>query len=328
MNDEATLDPDVARYIQRVANRPQLSFDASGISALRRRYRIPQDADKLPLIELNEVRTDHIAGRSGPIPLRRYMPAKFGSDPGAAILFFHGGGWVAGDLDSHDDICRHMAQLSGLQVVSVDYRIAPEHRFPAAVEDAIDSYAMLLARAPEWNIDPRRIAVMGDGTGGTLAGVVSIHAREMCHPIPVAQILFYPATDLAAETLSFRTTPTDGVPYFANALRWLHRVYLPDGADRADWRASPLRAQSLTSMPPTFIAVGDRDPLHDEALAFAERLYKAGTTVDLRVLPGQIHGYLSIGGTIGEAARSLDAAASFLKRSLMDCCPPPVNRWS
>lgn len=293
-----------------------LPHDASGISALRLRYRAPKDAAKLTPIEMDDIRTDSIAGRSGPIGLRRYLPANRRTGPQPAILFFHGGGWVAGDLDSHDDICRHMAQLSGLQLLSADYRIAPEHPFPAAVEDAIDSYAMLLARAADWDIDPRLVTVMGDGTGGTLASVVSIHARDMCHPIPAAQILFYPVTDLAEETSSFRAAATDGVPQFAAMLRWLHRVYAPDRADAVHWRASPLRTPSLANMPPTFIAVGDRDPLLDEAVAFGERLGKAGAAVDLRILPGQIHGYLSIGGTIGEAARSLDAAVSFLKRAL------------
>lgn len=302
------LEPDVQRYLARRGERPPLSLDKPGLKALRARRHV--GADALAPVDVGAVHDDNVAGRYGSIGIRRYIPVGHGDRPQPAIMFFHGGGWVAGDLDSHDSLCRHMVDLTGFQVIAVDYRLAPEHPFPAAFEDAIDAHRMVLDRAGRWQVNPARIAVMGDGTGGTLAALVSIHARDMCHPVPFAQILFYPVTDMARETRSF-TAVTD-VPFPAASLRLFYGAYMPDDADRADWRASPLHVGTVTGLPPTFIAVGDQDPLFDEAVAFADRLYKAGILVKLRALPGQIHGYLCHGAIIEEASHSLVAAAEFL----------------
>ncbi|WP_336951559.1 alpha/beta hydrolase [Sphingobium aromaticivastans] len=324
MSNSAPLDPDAAQYLLSRGDQPIVPFNAAGIKMLRRRLKTLDNADRLPHVEVGHVVHDSVAGRTRPIPLRRYLSDALPEGPQPVILFFHGGGWVAGDLDSHDAICRQMVKASGTQLIAVDYRLAPEHPFPAAVEDAIDSYAMLLARANEWSIDTDRIAVMGDGTGGTLASVVSIHARDMCQPVPVSQLLFYPVTDMVQESASF--TANVGPPgCMTAALPWLYGQYLGKHGNAGDWRASPLHVHSMAGMPPTFIAVGDRDPLYDEAVAFADRLYKAGVATQLRALPGQIHDYLSIGGVIGEAKRSLDAAAGFL-RTLIDARPSRRRR--
>ncbi|MFM6832482.1 MAG: alpha/beta hydrolase, partial [Novosphingobium sp.] len=172
------LDPDVERYLRLTGDFPAVQPDASGIDALRQRYRMRLAGAALPEVELAQVRDDSVAGRAGPIAIRQYVPIGASKGRHPAILFFHGGGWVSGDLDSHDDICRHMAHLTGVQVIAVNYRMAPEHAFPASVEDAIDTYSMLLAHAARWNIDTAKIALMGDDTGGTLASVVAIHARD------------------------------------------------------------------------------------------------------------------------------------------------------
>ncbi|WP_404479935.1 alpha/beta hydrolase [Novosphingobium sp. BL-52-GroH] len=303
-----SFEADARRYLVERADFTPLKLDKAGLKALRAKRHA--SADALPSIEVGEVLDDSVAGRYGSIGLRRYLPKEPGDGPQPVIMFFHGGGWVAGDLDSHDSICRRMVDLTGMQVIAVAYRLAPEHPFPAAFEDAIDAHRMVLERAERWNVDTARIAVMGDGTGGSLAAVVSIHARDMCHPIPFAQVLFYPVTDMAAESGSVASV-TD-VPIPAASLRKLYAAYMPPGLERADWRASPLHVGSVAGLPPTFLAVGDHDPLFDEGVAFANRLYKAGITVRLRALPGQIHGYLSFGAIIAEASRSLVAAADFL----------------
>lgn len=303
------FEPDAQRYLSERADRGPLQLDKASLRALRAKRHA--SADALAPVEIGALCEDSVAGRYGSIGLRRYLPKDSRNGPRPVIMFFHGGGWVAGDLDSHDSICRHMVNLTGFQLIAVDYRLAPEHPFPAAFEDAIDAHRMVLDRAERWQIDTSRIAVMGDGTGGTLAALVSIHARDMCHPIPFAQILFYPVTDMAHESPSFATV--SDVPIPGAALRQLYAAYMPDDADRTDWRASPLHVESVGGLPPTFIAVGDHDPLFDEGIAYADRLYKAGITVQLRALPGQIHGYLSYGAFIEEAAHSLVAAVDFLR---------------
>jgi acetyl esterase len=310
------FEPDAKRYLAERADKGPLRLDRAGLKALRGKRHA--SADALAAVEVGALYEDSVAGRYGAIGLRRYLPKDGQNGPRPVIIFFHGGGWVAGDLDSHDSICRHMVNLTGFQLIAVDYRLAPEHPFPAAFEDAIDAHRMVLDRAERWQVDTARIAVMGDGTGGTLAALVSIHARDMCHPIPFAQILFYPVTDMARESPSF-TAVTD-VPIPGVALRQFYAAYMPDDADRTDWRASPLHVENVGGLPPTLIAVGDHDPLFDEGVAYADRLYKAGITVKLRALPGQIHGYLSYGAVIEEAAHSLVAAADFLHTAA------PANR--
>lgn len=315
MITQTTLDPDVEQHIRVLGAVAPVKPDLSAIDVLRSRYRLRMASTILPRVDLAQVRDDSVAGRAGPIAIRQYVPVEVPKGRYPAILFFHGGGWVSGDLDSHDDICRHMAQASGVQVIAVNYRKAPENRFPASVEDAIDAYSMLLAHAARWNIDTAKIALMGDETGGTLASIVAIHARDMCQPIPVCQLLFYPATDLSITSTS---APTEeiGMPYSREVMGWLHELYLGKNADRRDWRVSPSNARSFAGLSPCFIAVGNLDPLHGEAVAFGNRLYKAGVTVRLRELPGQINGFLSLGGLIGEASRSMKAAAAFLHECL------------
>lgn len=328
------LTPEVERCLRLLGDLPTVRPGASGLDVLRQRYRVRMTGATLPKRELAQVRDDSVAGRAGPIAIRQYVPVDVPDGRYPAILFFHGGGWVSGDLDSHDDICRHMAHVSGVQVIAVNYRLAPENPFPASVEDAIDTYSMLLAHSARWNIDTGKIALMGDGTGGTLASVVAIHARDMCQPIPVCQLLFYPATDLSPKRSPASTddrafaderVPAEeiDVPCSRNVIRWLHGLYLGNWADPRDWRVSPLHTRSFAGLSPCFIAVGDRDPLYREALDFGNKLYKAGVTVRLRDLPGQINGFLMLGGLLGEAAMSMKAAAGFLQECLAEKARAP-----
>lgn len=314
MQPPAGLVAEADLYLRRFGDRHWLAAARRSVATARSRYRAQVDQLHWPHVEVGAVLDDSVAGRAGSIPLRRYLPIEQVPGPQPAILFFHGGGWIAGGLDSHDRLCRQIVDRGRVQVIAVDYRLAPENPFPAAVEDAIDGHAMLIERASSWGVDPKRIAVMGDCAGGALASIVAMHAREMCRPVPIAQLLFYPVTDMAAESPSFERIRD--VPVSGDAIRWLRRQYLPRSIDATDWRASPLRATSMAGMPPTFITVCGQDPLHDEGEAFADRLYKAGVTVTLRALPGQINGYLPMGGAIDEAQASLDAAIAFLNERL------------
>lgn len=303
-------DADVAALLHRMRVTRRPSFETLSVADARLFYRGGRDTVNLPPVAVGAVINVSFGGRGGPVTVRRYLPVNGSRDAAPAILFFHGGGWVIGDLDTHDSICRHVVATSGLQVIAVDYRLAPEHRFPAAVEDAIDAYATTVDRAANWGVDPRRIALMGDSAGGGLAMVVALQARDMCMPLPIAQALFYPVADLRGRAESYARVAN--VPITGRTMEWFRDHYLESPDQAADWRVSPLLARSYASLPPSFITICGHDPLYDEGQALAARLYREGITVALRDLPGQIHGYLTLGRAIGEAARSLDAAAAFI----------------
>jgi acetyl esterase len=304
-------DPDVEAFLSaaRAAGRP--SFESLSVADARSQYLKGRDTVNLPSIPVGAVIDESFGGRGGPVAMRRYLPVAMKPCAQPAILFFHGGGWVIGSLETHDSICRHIVIAAGLQVIAVDYRLAPEHRFPAAVEDAIDAHATLIDRATDWGIDQDKIVLMGDSAGGGLAMVVALHARDMCLPLPIAQVLFYPVADLRGGTASYERVKE--VPITSQTMLWFADHYLDSPGQAADWRASPLLAKSFASLPATFIAICEEDPLHDEGKALAARLYREGIAVTLRDLPGQIHGYLTLGRPLGEALRSIEAAATFLR---------------
>lgn len=280
-----------------VADRPGPPNDGRSLADLRSDYaRVVIESQ--PFVPVTQVLEDSLAGRGGTIKVRRYLPGFRKSSSQPALLFFHGGDWVAGGLHSHDRLCRRVAMLTGQQLVAVDYRLAPENRFPAAVEDAIDSHMLLLSRADAWGIDPVNVSLMGDGAGATLASVVALHARDMCHPMPTAQILFYPVTDM--------TNPAAVTRKLAQAR------YLRDDTDALDWRASPGLATTFVGLPPTFIAIPRNDPLHDCQQHYADRLADARVTVETWHAAGVPHGFLTRTDGSLAASRSLAAAVAFL----------------
>lgn len=277
----------------RDAGRPP--FEALTVAQARAVYRSGRDTVQLPPVFVDEVCDVILAGR----PARRYRPANAG--PGV-VLFLHGGGYVIGDLDTHDGICRRLALASGAEVVALDYRLAPEHRFPAAFEDCAAAFAALAAGRPT--------AIAGDSAGGGLALAVAL-AAQRC---PRALAMFYPAVDVFAESPSYAAT--GDVPITAATMHWFWQNTFATADDTADRRASPLRAQRLADCPPTFLTTAGHDPLRDEGLALAGRLANEGVRLDHRHLPGQVHGYLTLGRLIGEAERSIAAAGAFLGAQL------------
>lgn len=224
-----------------------------------------------------------------------------------ALLYLHGGGWVIGAPETHEDICRILANAVGAVVVSPDYRLAPEHPFPAAVEDCAATLIWMNEQAGALGIDPKRILVAGDSAGGNLAAVLALMARNGTLPAVVGQVLIYPVTDQTQASDSYRRYGKD-FGLTAAGMRWFRDHYLPAGADLTDWRASPLCAASLHDVAPAFIVLAGHDVLFDEGLAYAERL-QAEARASLRIWPGQIHGFLSMGRAIPEARDALDAIA-------------------
>jgi acetyl esterase len=267
--------------------------------------------------EVAEVRDLVAAGPAGPIALRLYR-GKGGDATQAlpALVFFHGGGWVIGDLESHDQVCRALANAARLAVVAVDYRLAPEHKFPAAVEDAVAATSWIAEHAPGLGLDRGRLAVGGDSAGGNLAAVVALTARDAGGPRLCAQLLIYPGTDMAMDRPSHQRRAQQ-LPLTQAAMRWFVGHYLTDARDKADWRASPLRAAHFEGLPPALVITAACDPLCDEGDAYAEALKKAGVRVTHQRFAGQIHGFLSMGRLIGDAQRAI----ALCMRTLRDVFP-------
>jgi len=247
------------------------------------------------------------------IPLRLYRGA--GTTPGdtlPALVYFHGGGWVIGDLDTHDSLCRHLANAAQCIVVAVDYRLAPEHKFPAAVEDCFDATSWIAHEAAALGIDRERLAVGGDSAGGNLAAVVSLIARDRRAPRLRCQALLYPAVECGM-THASHDRFAEGYLLTRPTMKWFYDHYLRGLADVDDWRASPLRAADLSGGAPALVLTAGNDVLCDEGQAYARRLREAGIEVQLRHFPDQIHGFLTMGKIIEAAQPALDDIAAALQ---------------
>ena len=265
---------------------------------------------------VGEVRELEARGPAGPIPLRSYRPSvSAATDVLPVLVYYHGGGWVIGDLDTHDVLCRQLANLSGCAVIAVDYRLAPEHRFPAAVDDAIAAARWVHANAASLKIDPRRIAVGGDSAGGNLAAVVALAARDADN-LPLAfQLLIYPATDQRRGWPS-HTSNGQGYLLTRDSMNYYHDHYLADASHDHDWRASPLLAASHANLPPAFILTAGYDPLRDEGVQYAHALSAAGSRATLVNFERQIHGFLPMGRVLDEANVAVRLCAAQLKAAL------------
>ena len=253
-----------------------------------------------------------IPGPAGGVPVRIYRPDP---DAGAlpALVYYHGGGHVIGNLDTHDAVARNLCNGAGCVVVSVDYRLAPEHKFPAAAQDAFAAVQWCAAHGAELGIDPERMAVGGDSAGGNLAAVAALMARDAGGPAIRLQVLVYPVTDYACDTASYRTYAQGYGMLEAQSMRWFRDHYLSGEADRLDWRAAPLRAADLSGLPPALVLTAQCDVLHDEGEAYAQRLRAAGAEVDYRDCEGMIHGFFTMAPMIDGAVRAQALVCEALK---------------
>ena len=266
--------------------------------------------------EVALVRELQMDGPQGPIPMRLYRP--IGSSAGSllpVLVYYHGGGWVIGDLDTHDSLCRALCNESGCAVVSVDYRLGPEHRFPAAVNDALAATRWVRAQAAELKLDASRLAVGGDSAGGNLAAVVSIAARDS-GDLPIAyQLLIYPATDQHRSAPS-HTTNGEGYLLTRETMDYFSGHYISDPAQYPDWRASPLLHADLSKLPPALVLTAGFDPLRDEGAAYAEALTAAGNRASYVCFERQIHGFITMGKVLDEANTAVTMCAAALRRAL------------
>lgn len=299
-----SLDPQIQRYLERLAalNAPPLwevPLEQARANAVRQRQLAVTDTT--------------VPGPAGSIPVRVFRPPAAGPLPG--LVYFHGGGWVIGNLDSTDQRCRVLADWTPAVVVSVDYRMAPEHKFPAAVEDAVAATEWVLQHAAAYGIDAARVGVGGDSAGGNLAAVVALEARRLGLRLAL-QYLCYPVTDLCSDTPS-RRERGEGYGLTRAAMQWFEAQYLPSPEDAANPLASPLRAPDLRGLPPAIVAVAGYDPLYSEGVAYAHRLREAGVPVELHDYPGLVHGFFSLGG-------ESDAA----KQAVVDSCRALRERFA
>jgi acetyl esterase len=262
-------------------------------------------------VALARVEDLSVPGPHGPVPVRLYASEQGGRRP--ALLYFHGGGFVFGNLDTHDALCRTLARESGAIVISVDYRLSPEHKFPVAVEDSQAATLWAAANAERLGIDVHRMGVGGDSAGGNLATVIAMRCRDAGGPALAFQVLLYPVTDFSTfETESHREF---GEGYFLtrSAMDWFSGHYLASGDQKRHPEVSPLLAPDLTGLPPALVITAEFDPLRDEGEAYAQRLRMAGVPVVVSRYPGMIHGFVSMCGVLSGGREAIREAAEFTR---------------
>ena len=302
-----SLHPQIATLLDRVARSPLPQYHTVAAQVARRIY---HDTRSVLAPKPPEVADVRLLVFSNSVAVRAYRPLLNETLP--ALVFFHGGGWTIGDLDTHDVVCRQLAVGARCAVLSVDYRLAPEHPFPAAVEDCFSSTEFVHANARALKIDPTRIAVGGDSAGGNLAAVVALMARDAGGPKLAYQLLIYPATDQRCE---FPSHERNGQGYLLTreGIRFFRAGYLPNAKDRTDWRASPLLAASHANLPPAFVLTAGYDPLLDEGRAYAERLAKAGVEVAYKEYSDMVHGFVLFGGVVDAANAAVAECCQHLR---------------
>jgi acetyl esterase len=310
----AKLDPDAEAVYQAFQQAGRPPYEAGTPDEARQLYLAGTAAARPEPPELASVTDCMIPGPAGEIEARIFTPKKLRLQDGLApgLVYFHGGGWVIGDLDSHDTVCRALADRGELIVVAVHYRLAPEHKFPAAVDDAIAATKWLSFNASVLKIDASRLYVGGDSAGGNLAAVVSIAARDQGGPVIAGQVLIYPATDFAM-THPSHSEPGTSVLLTHSVVRWFRDHYLNADHEQHDWRASPARTKNLAGLPPTYIITAGADPLRDEGEEYAQRLEAAGVPTAHRTFPGQFHGFFTMGKLLPQANVAVQEIGDWLK---------------
>ena len=278
---------------------------------VERRFFSQPDPEPVSLVQERS-----IPGSGGSIAARIYRPIAITNETVLPVLvYFHGGGHVIGDMDTHDSLCRQLCNRSGCAIVSVDYRLAPEHRFPAAFDDCVAATAWVHAQARELRVDPTRIAVGGDSAGGQLAATVAIAMRDADQFSLAFQLLIYPVTNMHEASASV-TQKNRGYVLTKESLDYYYGHYVPESQDRRDWRISPLLAPSHANLPPALVLLAGEDPLVDEGRAYADKLSSAGVATQVVCFERQIHGFLPMGRIIDEANTAVALCAGMLKHTL------------
>jgi acetyl esterase len=305
------LDPDSKAVYQAFLEAKRPPYETVTPAEAREMYLAARFVSNPEPPELGSTSELSIPAPHGAIPARLYVPNKLRQKDGLApcLVFLHGGGFVIGNLDSHDVVCRKLAHEGESIVISVDYRLAPEHKFPAAPEDAIAATKWVADNARQLGVDAARIVVGGDSAGGNLSAVTAIALRDS-GPKLAGQLLIYPATDFRMDHPS-HSDPETSLLLTHSVIKWFIDHYMGD-ADRNDWRASPARA-NLAGLPPAYVLIAGGDPLRDEGNEYAERLKAAGVPVTYRFFPGQFHGFFTMGKLLNQANIAASEISAWLK---------------
>ena len=311
-----TINPDAAKVVELIIASGRPPYPTIGHVAAREIFvasRAILQPDPSPV---GEVRDLAATGPAGEIPLRLYRgQGTDASRPQPTLIYYHGGGWVLGNLESHDGVCRDIANAAQCTVISVDYRLAPEAKFPAAADDSIAAAQWIHDNAETLGIDRNRLAVGGDSAGGNLSAVVALHARDNDGPKLKLQVLIYPSADMSSVYPSYEEF-AEQLPLTRTTMDWFVDLYLNSRPkDAEDWRASPLHAKSLAGLPPAFIITAGMDPLRDEGEEFARALMKAGVAVETKRFDGQIHGFLTMGRIIRDSQVAIADIATELRKA-------------
>ena len=306
------LDPIVKAFLDQMAAQPgpkmqeMPAADARAMFAAMMQMVGPKD------VPVGKVENIAMPGPGGDLQLRNYTPVAAGSDALPTLIFFHGGGFVIGDLDTHDGICRILANESGARVIAVNYRCAPEHKYPAALDDAIAALNWIEANASKLGVDANRRAGGGDAAGGALSAILAQIANEKGKPKFAMQLLMFPVTQIGGETVSLREF-AEGYFLERATLDWFFDCYLPPDADKSDPRISPLSAEDFAGLPPAYVLLSGYDPLHDEGAQYAEKLRAAGVAVTVADYPDMVHDFIYMDAILPQAREALVAAANALK---------------
>lgn len=311
------LDPESQRLIDLMAAANRPAWNTLSPQAARDLYLSLRPGAQGPRPAEAKVVDRTIPGPAGDLAVRLYRPAAAPADAKLPCLVYaHGGGWVFGNLDSHDVLCAQFALEAGIVVFAVDYRLAPEARFPGAFDDVVAGLKWVAANGASIGVDSSKLAIGGDSAGGNLAAAVAIWARDNGGPKLRLQLLAYPVTDAVGRAESYRRYE-DGYGLNAATMEWFFDHYTPDKGARDDWRVSPLRAKSLAGLPPALVITAGYDPLRDEGRAYAHRLHQEGTQADLVEFGGMLHGFLSSPMLLHGARRGTSLAAAALREALV-----------
>ncbi len=311
------LDPESQRLIDLMAAANRPAWNTLSAQAARDLYLSLRPAAQGPRPAEAKVVDRTIPGPAGELAVRIYRPASAPADAKLPCLVFaHGGGWVFGNLDSHDVLCAQFALEAGIVVFAIDYRLAPEARFPGAFDDVVAGLQWVAANGASIGVDSSKLAIGGDSAGGNIAAAVAIWARDNGGPKLRLQLLAYPVTDAVGRAESYRRYE-DGYGLNAATMEWFFDHYTPDKGSRDDWRVSPLRAKSLAGLPPALLITAGYDPLRDEGRAYAFRLHQEGTQADLVEFGGMLHGFLSSPMLLHGARRGTSLAAAALREALV-----------
>ena len=310
------LDPEVESLLEMSRKAGARPFQDLTPEQARAAYAAGRDVLQPDTEDVASVRDVTIPTKSGSLVLRIYRGKHTQPDEKLpCMVFLHGGGWVIGDLQSHDRVCRALANRARICVVAVDYRLAPEHRFPAALDDSVSALNWVNDNAKALSIAPGRIGVGGDSAGGNLAAVLALMGRDGSAPATVFQALIYPVVDLTASSDSYRRV-TSGVPLTAATMHYFINQYTPEASDRLDWRASPAKAVSLAGTPPALVVTVAHDPLCDEGRAYARRLEDDGVRVTAVHLSDHMHGMLMHGRLIRASNLLVDHVGALMGEAL------------